>query len=118
MKQLQAIENSTNGTMLEQHILDIPVCCPVSKNPRSGSTITISYYPVGQSLEVASLIALVHSFKGGLYSDEGELLVRDMEGMIQHIAEECARVLAVPVTVEADLQILPRQRMKLTHKSS
>lgn len=118
MKQLQAIENSTNGTMLEQHILDIPVCCPVSKNPRSGSTITISYYPNGQSLEVASLIALIHSFKGGLYDDAGQLIVRDMEGMIQRIAEECARVLAVSIVVEADLQILPKQRMKLTVEGS
>lgn len=114
MKQLQTVPNTTDGTMLEQHILDIPVCCPVSKNPRSGSTITISYYPVGQSLEVASLIVLIHSFKGGLYDDTGQLIVRDMEGMVQRIAQECARLLSIPVTVEADLQILPRQRMKLT----
>ena len=113
MRKLEAVPNATNGSMLEQHILDIPVCCPVSKNPRSGSTITISYYPAGQSLEVASLIAFIHTFKGGLYDDAGQLIVRDMEGMIQHIAQECARVLAIPVTIEADLQILPRQRMKL-----
>lgn len=118
MKQLQTVLNTTDGSMLEQHILDIPVCCPVSKNPRSGSAITISYHPVGQSLEVASLIALIHSFKGGLYDDEGALIVRDMEGMISRIAQECARVLAIPVTVEADLQILPRQRMKLAVESS
>ena len=114
MKQLQSVPNTTNGTMLEQHILDIPVCCPVSKNPRPGSTITISYYPIGQSLEVASLIAFIHSFKGGLYDEAGELVVRDMEGMINHIAQECARILETSVTIEADLQILPRQRMKLT----
>lgn len=110
---LETVANNTTGDMLEVHILDIPSCCPVSKNPRPGSKITISYYPGGQSLEIASLIAFIHSFRGGLYDDAGQLVVRDMEGMIDRIAQECANSLGLAVTVQADLQLLPRQEMIL-----
>jgi NADPH-dependent 7-cyano-7-deazaguanine reductase QueF len=99
--------------MIESHILDIPPCCPVSKNPRPGSQIAITYKPMGCSLEIASLIAYIHSFRGGLYDASGQLVVRDMEGMIQRIAQECSAVLGVAVEVEANLQLVPRQQMKV-----
>jgi NADPH-dependent 7-cyano-7-deazaguanine reductase QueF len=88
----------------------------VSKNPRPGSTITISYRPCGCSIEIASLFAFIHSFRGGLYDDSGQLAVRDMEGMIQRIAEECRQVLGVEVEVVADLQLVPRQHMRVVVK--
>jgi len=114
MIELQTIENATNGTAHLQHVLEIPPCCPVSKNPRSGSTITISYYPCGRSLEIASLYAYIHTFIGGKRDEQGELVVRDMEGMLMAIARHCAQTLGQSVTLEADLQLVPRQRMKLT----
>lgn len=110
---LETVANNTTGDMQEIHILDIPPCCPVSKNPRPGSKITISYCPAGQSLEIASLIAYIHSFRGGLYDSSGQLVVRDMEGMIDRIASECANILQLKVTVQADLELLPRQGMAL-----
>jgi hypothetical protein len=36
-----------------------------------------------------------------------------MEGMIQRIAQECADVLGTDVTVEANLQLVPMQQMKV-----
>ncbi len=112
-KTLQTVPNTTTGNILETHTLEIPPCCPVSKNPRPGSTITISYRPFGCSLEIASLFAFIHSFRGGFYDEQGQLLVRDMEGMILRIAEECALVLGVEVEVIADLQLVPRQQMRI-----
>jgi NADPH-dependent 7-cyano-7-deazaguanine reductase QueF len=114
MKQLTVIPNTTDGKrLLEQHTLDIPPCCPVSKNPRPGSKITLCYRPNGKSLEVASLLAYIHSYPGGFYDEHGVLLVRDMEGMIKRIAEDCATLLGVPVRVRANLLILPKQHMIL-----
>lgn len=111
MKQLTANPNTTNGQQVEQHTLDIPPCCPVSKNPRLGSTITIRYRPNGASLEVASLVAYLHSYQDGLYDASGQLVVRDMEGMLLNIAQDCANVLGVPVRVSAQLVIVPRQKV-------
>jgi NADPH-dependent 7-cyano-7-deazaguanine reductase QueF len=118
MSLLKTLPNSTTGNMRETHILPIPPCCPVSKNPRPGSTITISYRPSGCSLEIASLYAYIHAFRGGLYDDHGQLVIRDMEGMIQRIADDCASLLGVDVEVIADLQLLPRQHMKLHFNTS
>lgn len=102
---------TTPHKIFEHHTLDIPPCCPISKNPRPGSILTISYRPDGCSLEIASLIARVHEFVGGLRSDQGELLVRDMEGMLATLADECAQALRVRVRLTASLQLLPRQHM-------
>lgn len=110
-KLLTANPNTTNGQQLEQHTLEIPPCCPVSKNPRPGSTITIRYRPHGASLEVATLVAYIHSYRGGLYDVAGQLLVRDMEGMLVQIAQDCADVLGVAVRVSAQLVIVPRQQV-------
>lgn len=115
---LQTIPNATNGTLIESHTLDIPACCPVSKNPRPGSLLTISYNPCGCSLEVGSLFAYIHSFRGGLRDDQGELLVRDMEGMVMRIAQDCERVLGVPVEVKAELCIVPKQHVTLATRST
>ncbi len=103
-----------SGVVLQEcHTLALPPCCPVSKNPREGSTISISYEPVTCVLEVASLFAYIHQFVGGLRDGAGELVVRDMEGMIAKIAMDCSQVLGVSVEVQADLMLLPKQEMKL-----
>lgn len=113
MRELTTIANNTAGNITETHTLALPSCCPVSKNPRPGSSISITYKPDGCSLEIASLFALIHRFRGGLHSETGELLVRDMEGMIDHIAKACAQVLGVGVVVKAYLLLLPKQEMEL-----
>lgn len=109
---LQTIENATIGSAYEQHVLELPPCCPVSKNPRPGSTITISYSPCSRSLDIISLAGYIHTFIGGKYDDQGQLEIRDMEGMLMAIARHCARVLGQRVTLEADLQLVPKQRMR------
>jgi|SRR5216110_396610 len=114
MLELQKIPNITDThRILEQHILEIPPCCPKSKNPRPGSTITIQYRPRGNSLEVGSLIRYLHTFIGGKRDAADRLEVRDMEGMICRIAQDCALILDVPVRVTAQLVILPKQQMRL-----
>lgn len=111
MTTLKTLPNNTTGRrMFEQHTLDIPPCCPVSKNPRPGSKIVISYRAKEQVLEVASLMAYIYRFVGGLHSASGDLVVRDMEGMLLKIAQDCANKLGVPVRVRAELVLLPRQK--------
>jgi NADPH-dependent 7-cyano-7-deazaguanine reductase QueF len=96
----------------EEHRLDLPECCPISKNPRPGSSITIQYAPVDLFLEVASLKAYIDSYQGG----RGD--VRSMEGMIQAIAQDCADTVRARVTARADLVIEPSQRMVVTCQAS
>lgn len=90
-----------------KHTLSLPHCCPVSQNPMSGSTVSISYIPNNYILEVASLKNYIESFVGG--KDD----VRSMEGMIQTIAKECSNVVNVNVTVTAKLILAPSQKEKV-----
>jgi len=109
---LQTLPNATNGTLMEEHTLAIPPCCPVSKNPVK-ATITIRYIPVGQSLEVGSLLAYIHSFRGGLKDELGNVIVRDMEGMIMRIKSDCEKVLGLPVEIDTTWEVLPRQTVHI-----
>lgn len=95
----------------ETHMLDVPPCCPVSKNPRPGSQLMIVYSPQGAVLEVGALYAYLHQYRGGLRNEQGDILVRDMEGLISRVAQDCANAVGVPVSVCADLIIAPKQRM-------
>lgn len=104
---------TSQSGQLEAHTLAIPPCCPVSRNPRPGSTITISYRPHGTSLEVAALYAYIDQFDGGLKDESGTVIVRNMEEMIQRIAIDCAAATGVPVGVTANLLIAPKQAMYL-----
>jgi NADPH-dependent 7-cyano-7-deazaguanine reductase QueF len=90
-----------------EHILGLPACCPISKNPGPGSTIAIRYTPVDTFLEVASLKRYIDSYVGGKGA------VRSMEGMIQAIAQDCSDVVRVEVEVLARLNIAPEQQMTL-----
>lgn len=105
--------DNVSGCQFEAHILDLPECCPISKNPRPGSTITICYRPDAFKLEVIALRAYISQYRGGLRDEQGEIIVRDMEGMIARIAADCARVVCVPVRVFASLIVRPQQVMRL-----
>jgi hypothetical protein len=88
----------------QEHELQLPSCCPVSKNPRSGSFIRIHYRPAAKHLEVYSLKELIDSFVGGQKCPHsGAVVIRDMEGMIQSIAQQCADAVGVEVHVNAHL---------------
>jgi NADPH-dependent 7-cyano-7-deazaguanine reductase QueF len=91
----------------EKHTLELPPCCPVTKNPQPSSYIEISYAPLSLILEVASLRAYIDSYQGG----RGD--VRSMESMIQQIAQDCADTIKQTVRVLAHLIIEPRQKMML-----
>lgn len=56
----------------------------------------------------------IMTFIGGKYNASGQLEIRDMEGMLMTIAQHCAEMLGQKVMLEADLQLLPRQRMKFS----
>lgn len=111
---MPAVLSSVVDGRWQTHLIELPVCCPVSKNPRSGSVLLIRYQPNGLVLEVGALYAYLYQYKGGLRDDQGNILVRDMEGMISLIAEHCSQALGVPVHVRATLMIAPKQVMKLT----
>src|SRR5258708_39212989 len=103
--------------MMESHVLDIPQCCPVSHNPLSGSTITICYRPMDTVLDVIPLPIYIRSFIGGLRNAAGEIEVRDMEHMIQRIANDCCQAVGVPVRVYARLLLRPTQTMLLKDRA-
>jgi hypothetical protein len=94
---------------LEIHELAMPAgCCPRSKNPMQGSKIYIGYLSK-HCLEVGSIYRSLHSFVGGLKDEQGELLIRDMEGMVCAVADEAARTLKTFTVVYARLDIRPKQ---------
>jgi 7-cyano-7-deazaguanine reductase len=106
--QIQTVKNEARCMWTrENHILELPACCPISKNPQPGSTISIVYEPRDLILEVASLRKYIDAYVGGY---DG---IRSMEGMVQQITADVAEVLGVMVRVEADLILEPKQRMKL-----
>jgi len=104
---IKTLPNTTQH--FEVHTLAIPACYPVSKNPQKG-IVKIMYHPHRLVLDIIPLAGYIHSFRGGLYNDAGELIVRDMEGMINRIAHDCCVALNVPVRVYAHLEVLPRQQ--------
>lgn len=83
------------------HAVPIPECCPVSKNPRPGSTIRVSYLPRDIVVPVEALEERVRGYIGGFES------IRGMEEMIQDIARWCAEETGVRVRAVADLVIQP-----------
>jgi 7-cyano-7-deazaguanine reductase len=108
MVELKTVPNEHRCEFTEhQHGIGFSDMCPVSHNPRQGSSITICYKGVDCFLEVDSLSAFVESYRGG----RGE--VRSMEGMVQDIAKACAVILNVQVEVDALLLLDPDQTMRL-----
>ncbi|MFC0179663.1 hypothetical protein [Thorsellia kenyensis] len=103
------IESSYNGlwiktitnphpeiSMIQTHIVDLPILCPKSQNPMQGSTLKITYDAKSYLLE---LFALDKYIKGFI----GHQVVRDIEYFVQVVAMDCAKALANEVTVEADI---------------
>ncbi len=88
--------------------LNIPPCCPVSTNPRPGSTVAISYMVGAKVLEVGALHAYIQEFVDG--HRDG---TRNMETMIQKIAQDAADALEAEVRVVADLVLIPEQRLQV-----
>lgn len=84
---------------LEWHVLPLPSMCPVSGNPQPGSVLIVLYQPVACYLEVYSLRQHIHSFIGGKDA------IRDMEGAVQQIAQDCAEALKTLVTVGAVIRL-------------
>lgn len=83
------------------HLVPIPECCPVSKNPKAGSTIRVSYLPRAIVVPVEDLEEKVRGYIGGFQS------IRGMEEMIQDIARWCSGETGVSVRAVADLIIQP-----------
>jgi 7-cyano-7-deazaguanine reductase len=89
--------------MLQKHVVALPVCCPVSQNPREGSTLTVMYRPEAWVLEVYSLARVVDRFRGGFPGRGRYQPERNMEGMVRLLAQMAADALGVRVTVRAHL---------------
>jgi hypothetical protein len=108
MIELRTQSNEKRCSFIEhEHVLNLPECCPISHNPRPGSTIALSYKGKDTFLEVYSLRKFVDSYRGG---KDG---VRSMEGMLQEITQACATVLGVEVRMEAMLVLEPQQKMRV-----
>jgi hypothetical protein len=111
--QMERAPGSKKRFSLEIHELELPTeCCPVSKNPFPGSKIFIGYLS-RHCLEVGSVLHYLHSFIGGLKNAQGELLIRDQEGMICEVADEASRKLRTFTFTYARLVIKPREIMHL-----
>ena len=98
---LQTMPNERRQVEMRlKHTVPLPSCCPVSKNPGPGSTLTVSYHAKTSVLEVYSLQRFIGRYVGG--SPEG---TRTMEAMIQEIAAACAAAVGVPVKVTARVRL-------------
>lgn len=91
----------------EWHILPLPSMCPVSGNPQPGSTLFVLYKPATAFLEVYSLRADVNAYIGGRGA------IRDMEGTIQAIAQDCANAIKTYVVVGAIIRLQRGDTMAL-----
>lgn len=91
---LKTVNNYLNIAKItrQSHEVAIPPLCPKTGNPIGGSTITITYTPQNEILEVYSLTEHITSFAG---SSE----VRDIEHLVQVVARDCHEVLGVRVMV-------------------
>ncbi len=90
---LKTIDNPKISKLTKQlHEVQLPSLCPKTGNPIPGSTLTISYAPDENLLEVYSLNEYIASFIG---SNE----VRDLELFTQIVARDCHNILGVNVSV-------------------
>lgn len=80
------------------HTVEIPhACCPRSRNPLTGSTLTLAYDATEQTIEVYSLQKLLKRFIGGWPGSDTYPAERNMEGMVELVARMAADALGVPV---------------------
>jgi hypothetical protein len=78
-------------------------CCPVSGNPRAGSTLNLIYQPKKWVVEVYSLRELTQRFVGGFEATEHYPAERNMEGMVELIAQMVADAVDVDVSFSASI---------------
>lgn len=94
---------ATDVRTIIQHEIDIPSCCPVSRNPYAGSRMKLMYRSAGIVLPVEDLRDMVAEYVGGHRARD----VRNMEEMIQDLAKRAAEIVKVPVIARADLVVVP-----------
>lgn len=95
-----------------EHVLHLPELCPATRNPKRGSTLTLSYTAGERFLELFSLDAYIAAYVG-------HTVVRDMELLVQTAAMHAASAVGVPVTAQADLRyrrLRQDQRIEVTAK--
>lgn len=98
--------------MVQKHIILLPELCPASKNPVTGSTLTIKYQ-AGQTL--LELFALEDYIQGFI----GHTIVRDLEYFVQVVAKDCAQVLGYNILVKAHIKLAGlAQEQKITVKTA
>lgn len=99
------------------HVVNLHPCCPVSGNPKEGSQLQVSYRPkAGVVFPVEDLAEMAHGYVGGRYQ------IRNMEEMIQDIADRISEIVRSDVRAVARLIISPPyggddQHMRVTHVS-
>lgn len=94
------------GSMTMTHVCNIPAsCCPISKNPKAGSTITFTYIPEGWVVEVYSLESLLKQFQGGYTGSDQYPLERNMEGMCQLLCRMISDALKLNVSYRAEINL-------------
>ena len=92
------------GDLNMTHICNIPSpCCPISKNPKAGSTISFTYKPNGWVVEVYSLQQLVMCFVGGYPGNDFYPAERNMEGMCQLQCRMVADAISIHVSYLANI---------------
>ena len=108
---LKTIANARPHLSTEiEHVIVLPILCPVSDNPAAGSTLTIAYTAGVRILEVFALEAYIKAF-------HGHTIVRDMEFFVQVVGEECAKALGHTVTASGEIVfngLAQRQRIRVT----
>lgn len=85
------------------HAVELPSCCPVSRNPLPGSELSLSYHPLEAVLPVEMLRDMIASYVGG----NRERGIFGMESMIQDLAIRSAAIVGVPVRAIGRLVIEP-----------
>ena len=92
-----------------EHIVTLPILCPVSNNPALGSTLAIAYTAGERILEIFALEAYIQAY-------HGHTIVRDMEFFVQVVGEECAKALQHGLISSADIifnGLAQRQRISV-----
>lgn len=85
------------------NIVEIPSsCCPITKNPKGG-TISLTYSPEQRVIEVYSLRELARRFVGGFDATDHYPAERNMEGMVELMAQMVADAVGVDVSFSASI---------------
>ena len=89
MREIPVIPNSMpTVTTTVHHTVELPALCPVTGNPQKGSTLSIKYSPHSHLLDVFGIAGVIED-----YINNTE--VRDIEYMVQHLAQRIANRLGI-----------------------